>query len=94
MSPHSLCFHVEIMLAKHAKKNVFDATQSFAFAKFFIELKNGQKSVSYVVPDRMDFDLRFFEFQPPKSVVSAGFADESRERPYIVTGPDIETRIG
>ena len=58
MSPHSLCFHVEIMLAKHAK-NAFDAMQSFAFAKFFIELKNGQKSVSYVVPDRMDFDLYF-----------------------------------
>ena len=49
----------------------------------------------YLMLFRIGWILTFiFEFQPPKSVVSAGFADESRERAYIVTGPDIDTRIG
>jgi len=34
-----------------------------------------------------------FIFQPPKSVVSVGLAEEGREKAFIITGPDIAARI-
>ena len=63
---HSLCFYVEIMLTKHAKKKCIwrnDHLSSVLLLPSFSSMswiEKWPKSCMYVIPDWMDFNLCFF----------------------------------